>query len=97
MEFQNHANGTEIINEANEMDELLIYSFPTKSIFNVTKTTNTPLEIQVLDLTGRVVMSDIILSQKVTEVELKRNLPKGIYQLWFSDGIKVQVKKIILE
>ncbi|MFN0213748.1 MAG: HYR domain-containing protein, partial [Saprospiraceae bacterium] len=65
----------------------------TNIVFSVPVTSN--LEINVIDATGRILLTDISEQESVVRIDCT-NLPGGVYSLRFRTGLEVGVRKLVV-
>ena len=75
--------------ETYDQQRLLIYPNPGDNQFRLHQTTdiNNDLKINILDLNGKVIFSDLINHQQIKDYQFGENISTGIYQLIITDEI----------
>lgn len=80
---------------------LMVYPNPSNGLVNVVlvrETTNLNVEIEVLDIQGKLVYENNIVGSKITKTQLNLSeLNNGIYFVKVAYGDKVETKKLILK
>jgi hypothetical protein len=80
--------------ELHEAEDFLIFPNPASDVVNIVQLTSKDSEITILDLTGRVHLSQTILSDFTTLQT--HNLPPGVYVITLTSGKQMRTKKLVI-
>lgn len=85
-------------NKTNTLEKVRIHPNPSNGVFylNTTAIFSDNLQIQVVDITGKVTMKSLIEAQESYKIDLS-NYPKGMYFVQINTGTYLYTEKIIVE
>ncbi|HWY35234.1 MAG TPA: T9SS type A sorting domain-containing protein [Nitrosopumilaceae archaeon] len=93
LQYQNDATRADKIDNDNHSSQISVYPNPTNGNFTVQTSFSTPQQIQVVDITGKTVLSQTISGKTNISAD---NLPNGIYNVIITGNNKVENKRLII-